>query len=71
MHRQQGTPLGLLGTEAIAYVGPVIVTGTAKALRRLADALVEAADMATPTTRPRTPGTTASVWSDNGSATQL
>jgi hypothetical protein len=51
----------LLGTEAMAYVGPVIVTGTAKARWRLADALVEAAEMADTTTRPRTPGMTASV----------
>jgi hypothetical protein len=36
----------VLGTQAIAHVGPDIVTGTAKALRRLTDGLVEAANVA-------------------------
>jgi hypothetical protein len=42
----KGTPLGLLSTDAIVYVGQVSITGTASALRALADALTEAADLA-------------------------
>jgi hypothetical protein len=42
----KATPMGLLGTEAIVRLGPAIITGTAIALRALADALVEAADLA-------------------------
>jgi hypothetical protein len=42
----KGTPMGLLGTEAIVRLGPTIITGTATALRALADALVEAAELA-------------------------
>jgi hypothetical protein len=42
----KATPLGALGTEAIVHLGPTMITGTATALRALADALVEAADMA-------------------------
>jgi hypothetical protein len=42
----KATPMGLLGTEAIVRLGPAIITGTATALRALADALVEAADLA-------------------------
>jgi hypothetical protein len=42
----KATPMGLLGTEAIVRLGPAIITGTAAALRALADALVEAAEMA-------------------------
>jgi hypothetical protein len=42
----KATPMGLLGTEAIVRLGPAIITGTATALRALADALTEAADMA-------------------------
>jgi hypothetical protein len=42
----KATPMGLLGTEAIVRLGPTIITGAATALRALADALVEAADMA-------------------------
>jgi hypothetical protein len=38
--------MGLLPTEAIVRLGPAILTGTATALRALADALVEAADLA-------------------------
>jgi hypothetical protein len=42
----KATPMGLLGTEAIVRLGPAIITGRAPALRALADALVEAAEMA-------------------------
>jgi hypothetical protein len=42
----KATPMGLLGTEAIVQLGPAIITGTATALRALANALVEAADLA-------------------------
>jgi hypothetical protein len=42
----KATPMGLLGTEAIVRLGPVAITGIASALRALADALVEAADLA-------------------------
>jgi hypothetical protein len=42
----KATPMGLLGTEAIVRLGPTMITGTATALRALADALVEAADLA-------------------------
>jgi hypothetical protein len=42
----KATPMGLLGTEAIVRFGPAIITGTATALRALADALGEAADLA-------------------------
>jgi hypothetical protein len=42
----KATPMGLLGTEAIVRLGPASITGTASALRALADALVEAADLA-------------------------
>jgi hypothetical protein len=42
----KATPMGLLGTEAIVRLGPACITGTATALRALADALVEAADLA-------------------------
>jgi hypothetical protein len=42
----KATPMGLLGTEAIVRFGPAIITGTATALRALADALTEAADLA-------------------------
>jgi hypothetical protein len=42
----KATPMGLLGTEAIVRLGPAMITGTASALRALADALVEAADLA-------------------------
>ena len=42
----KATPMGLLGTEAIVRLGPAIITGSATALRALADALVEAADLA-------------------------
>jgi len=42
----KATPMGLLGTEAIVRVGSTMLTGRAPALRALADALVEAADLA-------------------------
>jgi hypothetical protein len=42
----KATPMGLLGTEAIVRLGPAIITGSASALRALADALTEAADLA-------------------------
>jgi hypothetical protein len=42
----KATPMGLLGTEAIVRLGPTIITGTGPALRALADALIEAADLA-------------------------
>jgi hypothetical protein len=42
----KATPMGLLGTEAIVRLGPTSITGTATALRALADALTEAADLA-------------------------
>jgi hypothetical protein len=42
----KATPLGALGTEAILHLGPTMITGSATALRALADALVEAADLA-------------------------
>jgi hypothetical protein len=42
----KATPMGLLGTEAIVRLGPTSITGTATALRALADALAEAADLA-------------------------
>jgi hypothetical protein len=42
----KATPMGLLGTEAIVRLGPTIITGSASALRALADALVQAAELA-------------------------
>lgn len=42
----KATPMRLLGTEAIVRLGPAVITGSATALRALADALVEAADLA-------------------------
>jgi hypothetical protein len=42
----KATPMGLLGTEAMVRLGPAIITGTTTALRALADALVEVADLA-------------------------
>ena len=42
----KATPMGLLGTEAIVRLGPAMITGRAPALRALAGALVEAADLA-------------------------
>jgi hypothetical protein len=42
----KATPLGALGTEAIVRLGTASISGTAQAMRALADALVEAADLA-------------------------
>jgi hypothetical protein len=42
----KGTPLGLLGTDAIVYVGQVHIVGRPATLRALADACEEAAAMA-------------------------
>jgi hypothetical protein len=42
----KATPLGALGTEALVWLGATSITGSATALRALADALVEAADLA-------------------------
>jgi malonyl CoA-acyl carrier protein transacylase len=42
----KATPLGLLGTDAIVYVGQLTITGQPAALRALADACQEAAAMA-------------------------
>ena len=42
----KATPMGLLGTEALVYLGAVCFSGPAPAMRALADALVEAADLA-------------------------
>jgi hypothetical protein len=36
----------LLGTDALVFIGATCITGTAQAMRALADALTEAADMA-------------------------
>jgi hypothetical protein len=42
----KATPMGVLGTDAIVRLGPTLITGSATALRALADALVEAAGLA-------------------------
>ena len=42
----KATPLGALGTEALVYLGAACISGPAPAMRALADALVEAADLA-------------------------
>ena len=42
----KATPMGALGTEALVYLGAVCFSGPAPAMRTLADALVEAADLA-------------------------
>ena len=42
----KATPLGALGTEALVWSGATSIRGRATALRALADALVEAADLA-------------------------
>jgi hypothetical protein len=39
-------PLGALGTEALVYLGTTCISGPATAMRALADALTEAADLA-------------------------
>jgi hypothetical protein len=43
---RKATPLGALGTKALVYLGATCFSGTATAMRALADALVEAADLA-------------------------
>ena len=42
----KATPLGALGTEALVDLGAACISGRATAMRALADALVEAADLA-------------------------
>jgi hypothetical protein len=42
----KATQLGALGTEALVRIGATSIRGSAAALRALADALVEAADLA-------------------------
>jgi hypothetical protein len=42
----KATPLGALATEALVYLGAVCLSGPAPAMRALADALTEAADLA-------------------------
>jgi hypothetical protein len=42
----KATPLGALGTEALVWIGATSIRGSAAALRALADALIEAADLA-------------------------
>ena len=42
----KATPLGALGTEALVYLGTTCLSGPATAMRALADALLEAADLA-------------------------
>ena len=42
----KATPLGALPTEALVFSGATCVSGPATALRALADALVQAADLA-------------------------
>jgi hypothetical protein len=42
----KATPLGALATEALVWIGATCISGRAAALRALADALVEAADLA-------------------------
>ena len=42
----KATPLGALPTEALVYLGTTCLSGPATAMRALADALLEAADLA-------------------------
>jgi hypothetical protein len=42
----KATPMGLLGTDALVSMGATSIRGSATALRALADALLEAADLA-------------------------
>jgi hypothetical protein len=42
----RATPLGALGTDALVSIGATSIRGSASALRALADALTEAADLA-------------------------
>jgi hypothetical protein len=42
----KATPLGALGTGALVWIGATCISGSATAMRALADALVEAAELA-------------------------
>jgi hypothetical protein len=42
----KATPLGALGTEALVWIGATRIRGSATALRALADALADAAELA-------------------------
>jgi hypothetical protein len=42
----KATPLGALGTDALVFLGATCISGPATAMRALADALTEAADLA-------------------------
>jgi hypothetical protein len=42
----KATPMGALPTEALVYLGTTCLSGPATAMRALADALLEAADLA-------------------------
>jgi hypothetical protein len=42
----KATPLGLLGTEAVVRIGAIEISGSAAALRLLAEAAGKAADLA-------------------------
>jgi hypothetical protein len=42
----KATPMGALGTEAVVRYGALLLTGRAAALRALADACEQAADLA-------------------------
>jgi hypothetical protein len=42
----KATPLGALGTDALVFFGATCISGPATAMRDLADALTEAADLA-------------------------
>jgi hypothetical protein len=42
----KATPLGVLGTEALVWIAATRIRGSAAALRALANALVEAAELA-------------------------
>jgi hypothetical protein len=42
----KASPLGALATEALVWIGSARIRGSAVALRALADALVEATDLA-------------------------
>jgi hypothetical protein len=42
----KATPMGALDTEALVWIGATCIGGSAAAMRALADALVEAADLA-------------------------
>jgi hypothetical protein len=42
----KATPLGAFGTEALVWIGATSISGRAAALRALADALIEAAELA-------------------------